>query len=177
LDEKKLVAVVPGGGASWGKHSGRKRWSADGFARTAEVLARSGWDILVLGDDSEYRVCEDVAKGVPSGKTVRDNSLNLKDYAAILSKARLVLCNDGGPLHIAVSLGVSTVSIFGPVDPVVYGPYPVTDNHRVVTIEGLPCRPCYGRFRLPECGFGGKCLAGIDPERVGKICLELLEKG
>lgn len=171
-----LAAVIPGGGASWGEHAVRKRWDPDGFARAADILVEQGVDVAVFGDPSESELCEDVARKMSGTPVTVENSLTLKQYVALLSRFDLVLCNDGGPLHMAVALGVKTVSIFGPVDEKVYGPYPVSQEHRVVTALEMPCRPCYGRFKLPECGNDMRCLTDIDPEKVAGACLELLGK-
>ncbi|MEM7576829.1 MAG: glycosyltransferase family 9 protein, partial [Planctomycetota bacterium] len=42
---------------------------------------------------------------------------------AVLAGARLLLANDSAPLHLAVGLNVPTVSIFGPTDPALVGPW------------------------------------------------------
>ncbi|MBI4616067.1 MAG: hypothetical protein HY720_20795, partial [Planctomycetes bacterium] len=47
----------------------------------------------------------------------------LETVCAILLRSTALFCNDGGLLHLANALGVKTVSVFGPVDPRVYGPY------------------------------------------------------
>ena len=71
--------------------------------------------------------------------------------AALLKQCQGAILNDGGPLHVAEAVGTRTVSIFGPVDPLVYGPYPAS-NHTVVQ-KHLPCQPCYERrFRMADCG-------------------------
>ena len=49
-----------------------------------------------------------------------------------------------------VVAGSRTVSIFGPVNEQVYGPYP-QGNHIVIKKE-LACRPCYRRFQRADCG-------------------------
>lgn len=41
----------------------------------------------------------------------------LNIYAAILSKANLIISNDSGPLHIAAAVGCQTIGIFGATDP------------------------------------------------------------
>lgn len=69
----------------------------------------------------------------------------------------------------AVALGVSTVSIFGPVDERVYGPYPPSEKHLVVK-KDLPCRPCYENFRFKGCFNNKRCLEDIDVDEVyGKV--------
>ncbi len=168
------VAIVPGGGASWGERAPRKRWESSGFLRVADALAGQGIEVALFGDPSESALCREISKNMAQGPFAVENSLTLKQYIALLSKFDLVVCNDGGPLHMAVALGVRTVSIFGPVDERVYGPYPASGNHRVIRALEIPCRPCYSRFKLPECPEQMRCLTEIDPEEVVGACLELL---
>ncbi|RKY42851.1 MAG: hypothetical protein DRP85_01430 [Candidatus Makaraimicrobium thalassicum] len=172
-----IVAVIPGGGASWGAQASRKQWGAEGFLRAADILTAQGVKTALLGAPAEAGLCRDIAGRMKEAPAVVENSLTLKQYIALLSRCDLVLCNDGGPLHIAAALGIRTVSIFGPVDEKVYGPYPVSDKHRVISAAGLPCRPCYSRFKLPECGHDNRCLTDIAPETVAEACLELLGIG
>jgi ADP-heptose:LPS heptosyltransferase len=173
---ESVAAVIPGGGASWGTHAARKRWTPEGFAKVSDILIRHGVKVAIFGDPSETELCREVSRQMSESPVAVDNSLTLKQYNALLSRVDLALCNDGGPLHMAVALGVKTVSIFGPVDEKVYGPYPVSDKHKVITALEMPCRPCYGRFKLPECDNDIRCLADIEPERVANVCLELLGK-
>lgn len=42
---------------------------------------------------------------------------------AILEHTRLLVCNDSAPLHVAVGLGKRLVTVFGPTDPELVGPY------------------------------------------------------
>ncbi|MFA6637219.1 MAG: glycosyltransferase family 9 protein [Candidatus Omnitrophota bacterium] len=174
LKGRSFTAVVPGGGASWGKHASRKRWHAEGFARVAETLEERGIRTVILGDGSEKPLCDYVVSEMGISPAAVENSLSLKEYMGILSRAEAVLCNDGGPLHIAVALGIKTLSIFGPVDDKVYGPYPRSERHKVIKVSGLPCRPCYDRFKLPECGNEHRCITDIGAEKVAEACLELL---
>jgi ADP-heptose:LPS heptosyltransferase len=172
----KFVAVIPGGGASWGKQASRKRWYAEGFTQAADLIAASGRDIAVLGDSSEKDLAGYVASGMTSPPSVVETGLSLRQYVSVISAAELVLCNDGGPLHLASALGLKTVSVFGPVDDKVYGPYPFTERHIVIKAEDLSCRPCYDRFKLPDCEYDARCVTEISPRRVAEACMELLEK-
>jgi len=173
LEQNGFVAVVPGGGASWGPHAARKRCPAIGFAKMADKLMEASIPVVILGSSKEKELCEKVADGMKEKPVFIENDLDLEKYIALIGTAGLVLCNDGGPLHIAVALGVRTVSIFGPVDEKTYGPYPSSGKHKVVTAGGLDCRPCYSRFKLPECENDNRCVIGIDPDEVVKACLEL----
>ena len=169
-----LIAIIPGGGASWGVRASRKRWTSSGFLKVAELLTAQGDQVMILGDPSEKELCEEIAGKMSSGPVLVENSLTMKEYMALLAKCDLVVCNDGGPLHLAVALGTSTVSVFGPVDEGVYGPYPASEKHRVITVPDLECRPCYNRFKLPECEYDNRCIIDISAERVFKSSLELV---
>lgn len=63
---------------------------------------------------------------------------SLADLIALLAKARLVVGNDSGPLHLAAALGTPTLALFGPTDPNLYRPYPGDDrqNHVLRAPEG-----------------------------------------
>jgi ADP-heptose:LPS heptosyltransferase len=76
----------------------------------------------------------------------------------------------------AVGMGVNTVSIFGPVDENIYGPYPYGPNHAVISKKDLKCRPCYKKFKHNVCKER-PCLKGIGPEEVLAAAECLLAKG
>ena len=173
IDRNKLIAVIPGGGASWGANAGKKRWKSSGFIEVADSLSRKFGNVAILGDGSEKELCEEISGKMQSKPAFVETGIDLGRYIALLNECSLVLCNDGGSLHIAVALGKKTVSVFGPVDQEVYGPYPLSEKHKVVVGE-VKCRPCYNRFKMPECEHDNECLLSIEPETVVKACEEVL---
>jgi len=169
-----LVAVVPGGGASWGKDASIKHWSADSFALIADRLSQeNGVKILILGDPKDKNSCEDVERKMKSRAIQGCGKTDIMQFAGLLAKSKLVLANDGGPLHVAVSVGAKTVSVFGPVDDKVYGPFPRNAGHKVIKTD-LSCQPCYHRFKLPPCDKNRECLREINPDKVYQAAKELL---
>lgn len=147
---QKLVAMVPGGGASWGKDAGYKRWPGERFAQLADkIIAKSSAVIILLGDQRERELCAWIASGIKGSLINACGETTLGQMAALFKLCALAVVNDGGPLHVAAACGVKTVSIFGPVDEKVYGPYPGT-GHRVVKAD-IACRPCYRQFRRASC--------------------------
>ena len=170
---KDVVAILPGGGASWGKHSYRKRWRGENFSKVADILVSKGLNVIILGSSDEEELCKDVETQMESSPIFVRNNFTLKEYVSILANCSAVLCNDGGPLHIATALKVKTVSVFGPVDEMVYGPYPDKKNNIVVTKSDLRCRPCYRNFKLPDCNNENKCMKELYPEKVAYECLKL----
>jgi len=152
IADRKLVAIVPGGGQSWGGRAVKKRWPAEKYAQlTDKIVAEGSAAVILMGDSREEPLCREVAALVHSPVYSAVGQTSLTQMAALFKQCRLAVVNDGGPLHVAVASGTKTVSIFGPVDEVVYGPYPPSADHQVVT-KGLACQPCYRKFFLALCG-------------------------
>jgi lipopolysaccharide heptosyltransferase II len=172
---RPLIGMVPAGGVSWGIGAPFRRWSAEGFAAVGDRLAeRYAAQILLFGEPADAPICKTVAARMRGSAIDVSGQTTLGQFVALLSRLQLVLCNDGGPLHLAVSQRVPTVSIFGPVDPRVYGPYGPPSRHRVVCRPELLCRPCYHQFKLPPCPYERACLTAIEPEEVAEACAEAL---
>ncbi len=174
-----LIGIVPAGGVSWGSHASYRRWGVSGFAAVGDALAdRFRASILLFGEKSDSGICSEVAHAMRHPVVDVSGQTTLGRFVSLIARLSLVICNDGGPLHLAVSQGVKTVSLFGPVDPVVYGPYPLDPKrHRVVLRSEVRCRPCYHNFRLPPCPYERACLTHIEPQDVIQACTELLEQG
>lgn len=173
---RPLIGMVPAGGVSWGVGAPFRRWSAEGFAAVGDVLAeRYGAQVLLFGEPSDAAICGAVSRLMKRPAVDVSGQTTLGRFIGLLKRLSLVVCNDGGPLHLAVSQRTKTVSIFGPVDPRVYGPYPMDPGqHQVVVREELLCRPCYHCFKLPPCPYERACLTGVEPEDVIRACESLL---
>ena len=169
---RPLVGLVPAGGVSWGIGAPFRRWSYEGFAAVGDALAeRFGARVLLFGESSDRAACQTVAGLIRHPSVDLSGQTDLGQFVSLQARLDLVLCNDGGPLHLAVSQRVKTVTIFGPVDPVVYGPYPPDEaQHHVISQAELRCRPCYHQFRLPPCPYERACLTTISVDQVLRAC-------
>ncbi len=162
-----LIGIAPGGGASWGKQASFKHWSALKYAQLADkIISEFKAKVVILGDDSEIPIGDIITSAMKNKAIDLTGKTTLEELTAIISQPDILITNDGGPLHIAVALGKKTVSIFGPVDELVYGPYPAGKNHRVIK-KDLSCRPCYNNFRFQECSREVReCINNISVEDV-----------
>jgi len=173
-DKGLIIGIAPGAGASWGQDAALKHWPAVSFAQLADkIKSELGAKIILLGDEREKAIAETIVKAMKSEPIDLVGRTSLEDFVAIISNLHILVTNDGGPLHIAVALRVKTVSIFGPVDDEVYGPYPTSDRHIVVK-EDLTCSPCYQRFRMPACSRNRECINSISTQRVFEAVRRLL---
>jgi len=132
----RLVVIHPGASA----FGSLKKWDWGKYRDLAQRLVREDNMIVVLtwGTESERKECETIAKAAGEGVHLAPK-MPLKELVALLEKAAVFIGADTGPLHIAAALGTRVVGIYGPKDPVIYGPY--GDGH-VVVRSGEPCSPC-----------------------------------
>jgi len=162
-----VVAIAPGAGASWGKDAGRKHWSIVRSAQLADrIIMESGAKVVILGDGSDVDLSALMRRFMRNKAVDLAGKTNLQEFVSIIGIARLLVTNDGGPVHVAVAQGTRTVSIFGPVDERVYGPYPQSEKHLVITNDSAACRPCYKNFRLKPCLRERECINAIRLEHV-----------
>ncbi len=166
LDANVLIGIAGGAGASWGKDAGLKQWPAVKFAQLADRIAKElNATVLLLGSESERSIADVITRMTQARLVDLVGKTSIKELAAIMSYLKVLVTNDGGPLHMAAALGVRTVSIFGPVDSRVYGPYPPGEDHIVIQRD-LPCRPCYQNFRMPVCKQERECISSIETQEV-----------
>ncbi len=146
---QKYAVISPGGGESWGKDASRKRWPVHSFAelveKMAELLGFQG--IVIVGSTGEKELAEELRSRVSVPAVNLAGELSLAESALVIQKAALFIGNDGGLVHLANSLHVPVIAFYGPVDPVVYGPYPASPKTCAIYHKELDCRPCYYKFR------------------------------
>jgi len=164
----RFVAVAPGGGESWGKDASLKRWPVVHFVEMLSLLKeRIDFEgVLVLGSREERELGEEIERA--SSFPVRNlcGELSVGGSAALLKRALVFLANDSGLVHLAPALGIPLIALYGPVNPQVYGPYPLAPHTVAVVREKLPCRPCYSRFRYNSACPDRECLSALFPEEV-----------
>jgi len=174
LQADLLVGIAPGAGGSWGKDASYKHWPALKFAQVADKLVDNfKAKVILFGDESEKPIADVIVNAMRNKPIDLVGKISLELLSAAIRKCILFISNDGGPMHMAVALGVKTVSIFGPVSEIVYGPYPEKINHVVLSWNG-DCRPCYKNFRLPICDKDKECLRAISVDEVYGAAVKLL---
>lgn len=155
-DDAFVIGVHPGARIA------TRRWGDERFAEVAQsVLSETGTHILWFSDPLE--TCE-----APRLERCHAVRLEFRLFLAVLSRCRLLICNDSGPMHLANLLGVPVVAVFGPQRPEWFGPRGRQD--RIVIRPEFWCRPCfdYCIFDQPY------CLRTIAPAQVVQVSLEAL---
>ncbi|HEX5646723.1 MAG TPA: putative lipopolysaccharide heptosyltransferase III [Nitrospira sp.] len=103
-----------------------KMWTAAGWAGLGRWLTDQGLTVVVTGGDGpmERTSCEDVTRRLPEGSVDLAGQLGLPALGYLLSRAALYVGTDTAVSHMAAAVGTPTVVLFGPSNPVKWGPWP-----------------------------------------------------
>ena len=145
-----------------------RRWSRDEFLALARsLLAELDARLVFIGSPGEAaHVAGTVAELPDDGRVINlAGKTGMGELLGVLKRCRLFVTNDSGPLHLAASLGVATVSFFGPETPMLYGP---KGGDALVFYKGIYCSPCLNVFNVKTAPCEGQnaCMQGIKSERV-----------
>ena len=150
-----FIVINPGG--NWDL----KRWPAENFARLGdEAFNRFNTRVALTGADKDMDLCKHVSGLMKARPALLCGKTDLKTLAAVFEKARWVISNDSGPMHIAVGVKTPVVTLFGPTSPRITGPY--GDGVYKILQKHVDCEiPCYNLSCKDN-----KCMKAITVEDV-----------
>lgn len=165
LRGRQFVSLFPGASIP------ERRWGAEKFRELALRLNRRGYPVVVLGGKGDA----EAGHGIVEGRIGLNLAglTSLAETAAVISRSLLMVSGDSGLLHIAVGLGVPTVSLFGPGIEDKWAP---RGGDHIVLNRRLSCSPCTRFGYTPKCRVGARCLADIGVEEVERSVLQSLER-
>lgn len=163
LEGRKLAVVAPGSGS---KH---KNWAPGRFAELAAGLGQKGFTPLLLegpADSAAVAAVLDCSKSDRPPVFSDESPTTLK---GVLAHAGLFVGNDAGSTHLAALMGVPTVAVFGPSDPVLWSP--IGPAVTIVRSEA-ECFPCTvdEMHACPE----RICLDAVEVSEILKACAEII---
>jgi ADP-heptose:LPS heptosyltransferase len=90
----------------------RRCWPATRFAAVGDALARAGAQVAINGTAAEAPLVRAVAEAMEQPSIDLSGRLSLRGLCGLLERARIMVSNDTGPLHLALALGTPCVGIF-----------------------------------------------------------------
>ncbi|PIQ87581.1 MAG: lipopolysaccharide heptosyltransferase II [Candidatus Omnitrophica bacterium CG11_big_fil_rev_8_21_14_0_20_43_6] len=169
-----VIGIFPGAGGSWGKDAAIKHWPPLKFAQVAgKLIQQCAAKVIILGDESEREIAQVIVHAMAKKPIDLVGKTGLEILPGVIKNCNLLITNDGGPMHMAAALGIKSISVFGPVSELVYGPYPVSQKH-IVLKSDLGCRPCYENFRMEVCDKDRECLKRVSVDEVFEAAVKLL---
>lgn len=165
----KIVAIHPG------TSNPAKMWPHEWYAELIRKIKAFSdeFAVLVIGGKEEKDLVRKLIDEARDGVIDLSGDLDLKTLAAVLGKCDLFIGNDTGPMHMASSMRVPVIAIFGRnipgVSPMRWRPWGVENK---VFHESPGCEPCMDT----SCPFGYKCMRSIGVDEVFEAVREKLGK-
>lgn len=168
-----------------------KAWRRDAWVELAGWLRQNGMRIVLTGgnDATEKSNVNALAKLLPPETVNVAGKLEFSEVAYLLSKARAYVGPDTVVTHLAAAVGTPTVALFGPSNPVKWGPWPsgyieskdpyqmVGTQHvgNVVLLQGQgDCVPCMEEGCDRHVNSLSRCLQELPATRVIVVLKKLL---
>ena len=143
-DCKRLVGIHPGCDPGWGA----KRWPAQCFGELARRCVRErGSRVIVFGGPDDGQAVNEVVQAAGAG-VLPARGQDLVQTVGLMERCSGFASNDSGLMHLASALGVPTVGIFGPTDPV---KNQTLGKNTVFLRLGLACSPCSREIAMSQC--------------------------
>ena len=117
-----FVAIAPG--ANWGGKQWPKEYYKSLIKNFQKNIIFRNCSFLLIGSKEEYECGKYIAGYFKENQVINLIGLpSLIEVYFILKKCNLFIGNDSGLMHLAASLDVPTVGLFGPSDARQYGPW------------------------------------------------------
>ena len=103
-----------------------KMWQRDGWIGLAQWLKENGIRSVLTGGNfpDELAYVEQIFCSMPPGTVNMAGKLSLAESAFLISRAKYYVGPDTALTHVAAALGIPTIALFGPSNPVKWGPWP-----------------------------------------------------
>jgi heptosyltransferase-2 len=155
---ERLILLSPGSAKD-----PTKRWRAGRFAALGDLLAQRRYTCAIVVGPQERPLGVSVSGAAKAPLPVLGADLDPVGLAALMARARLIVSNDSGPMHLAAAVGTPVVAFFGPTDPGRTGP---TGSPARLLDRYVFCSPCF----RSKCPYGHECMKEITVEMALAAC-------
>ncbi len=171
-----------------------KQWRRDGWVELVGWLRGLGYAVALSGGpaQNERDYAEQVAREAGGDVLNLVGRLSFGESAELVRRAKLFVGPDTGATHVAAATGTPVIALFGPSDPVRWGPWPQgwrgagnpwplvgSGRHENVTLlqgEGA-CVPCRQEGCERNVASYSDCLMQMSTARVAAVAAEMLGLG
>lgn len=163
-----------------GAAHGTKRWPVH---KWKEFCERMDHPLILLGGKEDTANGNEIASVDPLKVYNACGKFSINESADLVKKAKLVISNDTGLMHIAAAWKRPVISLWGNTVPS-FGMYPYYgDNflsnqkklpYEILQVNRLWCRPC-SKIGYKKCPLGHfKCMEKISSEALNRIVVSFL---
>lgn len=165
-----LAVLHPGAGDP------RRRWPPEKFAAVGDALTDAGLRVAVIGTgESERPVVDAVVATMRSDAIDLWERISLGGLAGLLSRSRLIVSNDSGPLHLTAAVGTPAVGIYWFFNLLSAGTLTRT-HYRPLVAWRLECPVCGINCMEGQCDHQDSFVADVPVEEVVAEATDLLRQ-
>ena len=159
-NSQALVGINIGSSPRWET----KRWPLKKFAKLSDMLAEKDIRVVLTGSKDDADIVKDFMKISATKPVNAVGRTSITQLGALIKRCRVFLTGDSAPMHVASSMGVDFIALFGPTDPARH----FEPNEKGVAIrKDLKCSPCY----KSKCKRR-TCMENISVEEVYRLVME-----
>jgi ADP-heptose:LPS heptosyltransferase len=178
-DLRASLAVVPEASRPLavvhpGASDARRRWSTDRFAAVGDALAHRGAEVVLVAAAEERHLTAAVRAGMRADALDAGGRLSLPALLGTLSRARLFVGNDSGPLHLAGAVGALTLGVFWCGNMINGGPL-TRLRHRAGVSWRVQCPVCGTNIVERDCGHRPSFVDDVPVEEIAEEASALWE--
>lgn len=152
-----------------GAKSHLKRWLPGSFAEVSDrLIAECSASVVLVGLEEDAAAVNAVMNNIKRKAFNLLGKTNIRQLAALLKRAKLLITNDSAPLHLGCAVATKVLALFGPSDPAKYAP---TGEFDIFINKKLFCSPCESAV----CSHNYECMKLISPESVFDAAKMMIE--
>ena len=131
------IAIHPGSGGKY------KLWPIENYHTLITKLLdfQQKIQIILVGGKSELPALNELENIISNNARITNyiNKLSLRETAFVLSQCKLFIGSDSGIMHLASTVGLQVIALFGPTIPERAGPF---GKSNIIITHRVKCSPC-----------------------------------
>jgi heptosyltransferase-3 len=170
-----------------------KMWHTDGWIALTSWLIKQNLRVIITGSAAadEMQYIAEILKQLPANVINLSGQLDFGEIAYLLSSAIIYVGPDTSISHIAAAMNTPTIALFGPSNPIKWGPWPkhtivLTSPYQlkgsqhsgnVTLIQGIGnCVPCFQEGCERHINSPSDCLQKMSVDTVIAAAEKILRK-
>ena len=156
LSKDKLIGINISAAKKWET----KNWPIDNIKRFIDMIHKElkGYKVVLIGDKDSAQKALSLQSSLKQNVVNLSGKTTLRELIAVIKNLDAFITPDTATLHMAQSLGIPTIALFGPTNP---SAHTVRSPNLHIIVKKLDCSFCY----KPRCETH-KCMSIISPSEV-----------
>lgn len=152
--KNSFVVIHPGASADY------KKWPIEKFSKLYKMLKAIDVDVVWIGMEDDQKIVKKISSILNYENLNQFTETKYPELIALLKRADVFIGGDSGPMHLAASVGIGVIALFGPSVESIWAP--LGPQSRVIRGSKRCGKSCDAH----KCEFKHHCLTSLNPESV-----------